>query len=158
VYNKVRYNAMNKLYTIGYVIWESREDIARVVAELGATLVDIRFNPQSRMTEWRRYSLERYFGDRYVWEPGLGNVNYKNQGEVQFADWQAGAVHVAALLERGPVILMCGCAVLKQCHRLDAANRFRDELGCEVKHLFPPKKAKAPEPVNPQLDLFPEIR
>lgn len=143
-----------QLLTIGYNIWNVK-DVESKVEELDAVLVDVRLKAYSRKSNWTMKALQTRFGERYVWMGELGNQNYKgDRGKgVILANPGKGVAKVLALLEKQPVILMCGCGNLRICHRLDVAKLIVEETGCEVQHLWPPQKPKK-QPAKPQLPLF----
>lgn len=55
---------------------------------------------------------------------------------------------IAALLERGPVALLCGWADPQRCHRSVAAEFLAEHLGAEVGHILAPER---PARLNDQL-------
>jgi uncharacterized protein (DUF488 family) len=63
------------IYTLGYAGW-TPEAITALVERLGATLVDIRLAPTSRVPHWRGEALKALVGRlRYYWLRDLGNRN-----------------------------------------------------------------------------------
>jgi hypothetical protein len=135
------------LYTIGYTGWTT-EDLRAEVLALGATLVDIRASPTSRTPHWRQDALRDLVGPRnYRHMPELGNRHDGNGGSVELIAPEEALGPVASLLRRGPVMLLCGCANLGGCHRLQAAHFLAERIpGLEVEHLQPP-----PLPAPPAL-------
>lgn len=121
----------NKVYTIGYT-GRKPESIKEIVTTLGATLLDIRLSPRSRVPHWNEGPLRALLGDRYRHVRALGNVNYKAGGPIQILDYAAG---VAAILQHPrPVVLMCACKDVHTCHRGTVANLLREE-GFAVQEL-----------------------
>lgn len=144
---------MNTLFTIGYT-GRTLDELAAIVQSHNATLVDTRFSPYSRVPHWNGGALRQQFGDRYVWMgKTLGNVNYKNGGDIKLAAPDKAVAPIAALLAKQPVILMCACVDIDSCHRADVAEYLEDKLDCDTVHLPPPsrqKKAKAaPQVIAP---------
>jgi uncharacterized protein (DUF488 family) len=125
---------MNKLYTFGYY-GRTREELERVRQELGAVVVDIRYNPTSRNAAWRKGSLEAFFpADAYRYLQYLGNRNYKRQG-IQILDLETGLDVLQGWLEDRPVILLCVCKKVHYCHRLLVAEAAAERFGVTVQHL-----------------------
>lgn len=83
--------------------------------------MDIRFSPRSRILDWTAGRLAKLLGNRYRHLPALGNRNYRG-GLIEFVDLEEAVVQVGELLRQQPVILLCGCARLEQCHRLPVAE------------------------------------
>ena len=105
-----------KVYTIGYARW-SLGEVTELVDEKGSTLVDVRLKPYSRKPGFSRRSLEKELGDDYVHLPGFGNVNYKG-GAVKLKEPESALARIADFVADGdPVMLMCGCADHRRCHR-----------------------------------------
>jgi len=75
---------MNQLYDAGYSEIKSPDLLAGAVNALGATLVDIRFSPRSRVPYWNGPHLARLVA-HYVHLGALGNRNYKG-GSVEYVD------------------------------------------------------------------------
>jgi uncharacterized protein (DUF488 family) len=83
-------------YGIGYS-GRMVDELKRIVEELDAYLVDIRFAPYSRNPAFRKAALEAAFGARYVYLRVFGNRNYKG-GPVDIVDYDAGKDAQRALL------------------------------------------------------------
>lgn len=111
----------HQVYTIGYT-GRKPADIEKVVKDLDAILLDIRFSPYSRVSHWMGYSLRAKFGDRYHHVKALGNANYKG-GSVEIVDYAAGRDTIESLDK--PVILMCACGDPATCHRTVVAEMLR---------------------------------
>jgi len=135
-----------KIYTMGYLGW-TLDDMEATAVRLDAVFVDVRMQPRSRIGCYNSGVLHQRFGERYQWVRELGNVNYKG-GPIQFLNLEAGAAKVRALLDTGkPVILLCGCPKLDECHRKILADTFAADWTLEVEHLTPASKnAKREEP------------
>ena len=110
-----------RVYGIGYS-GRTVDDITRILDDLDATLVDIRFAPYSRNPEFRKEALERVLGARYVYLRALGNRNYKGGGPVDLVDYAAGRAALAMLDK--PALLMCMCKDPATCHRTVVLHRL----------------------------------
>jgi uncharacterized protein (DUF488 family) len=133
-----------QLYTLGYHSWTLR-DVIETVAMHQAILLDIRYSPMSWQPQWSRKSLLAALGEHYLHVPALGNRNYRG-GEIEIVNYEAGRELVREQLCIGRnVILMCVCADLSTCHRLQVARRLEDDLRLpQTRHLEPPI-TRAPE-------------
>lgn len=125
---------MHTLYTLGYQGLK-QEHLQEWVRRLDAFLVDIRFSPRSRHPAFSRAGLTRVFGDRYRHLPALGNRNYKGAGPVVLDNPGLGGAQVKPMLEERPVILMCVCWNLSECHRRVAADLIAAQTGVNLEHL-----------------------
>lgn len=135
---------MGHLYTLGYARW-SPAAVQSEIDRLGATLVDVRMAPTSRRPEWRRDALHALLGRRYVHMPALGNVNFRDGGPIRLHHPEQAVGPIARLLERGPVVLLCGCDDWQTCHRSVAADYLAQQIdGVQVRHLEPPAPVAAP--------------
>jgi uncharacterized protein (DUF488 family) len=125
---------MFKVYTIGYS-GKSVAQVADLLVAFNAMLVDIRFVAYSKNLDWQRDTLRTVFGSRYLWVKALGNVNYKNGGPIKLWLPQKGVTQLKPVLEKMPIILLCGCRDWQTCHRSEASELLAQELGAQVKHL-----------------------
>ncbi len=141
-----REKILDKVYTVGYNLWRV-EAFAEQVKALDATVVDVRYRPNSRNPDWRAGSLLKRLGRAYVWMPEFGNRNYKG-GPIELVNPEEG---LAKLQEIERPILMCACASLKRCHRYEVAERVKERFGCEVVHLWPQKEERPKKPDKPIL-------
>lgn len=124
------------LYTAGYTGIRP-DDLLRTARALGALVADIRLSPRSRNPLWNQKKLQETLGERYVYLPDLGNLNYKGgygQGIV-IADMDSGASRLEAILQRQPVIILCACADYRTCHRKTVADYMATWYGARVVHL-----------------------
>jgi len=122
------------IYTVGYS-GRTPAELATLVDQLGAVLVDIRYSPRSRDPRWAKSNVQKLVG-AYLHLRSLGNVNYRVPGApAQLADLAAGAEVLRPILEQQPVILMCACRDVHSCHRREAAEWLASRLDCEVRHL-----------------------
>jgi uncharacterized protein (DUF488 family) len=133
-----------RIYTIGYAGWAPAALRDHVLA-LGATLVDVRIAPTSKSPQWRKEALAALMGAAYRHLPALGNRNAFTGGPVALNDPERAIQPIAALLERGPVVLLCGCADPQRCHRSVAAEFLAKRLGAEVEHILAPERPARPD-------------
>ena len=110
------------IFTFGY-LGRSPDDLAAILAERGAMLVDIRFQPRSRVPAWNGGRLAARFGDAYLHLPQLGNRNYRTGGPVELADYPAGRAALAGLGR--DAVLLCACRDYATCHRRTVAESLR---------------------------------
>lgn len=114
-----------KVYTLGY-LGRTQDDLAAIVERLDAKLLDIRFSPFSRNQQFAGWALKRRLTDQnYQHIKPLGNVNYKNGGPIEIADFPAGLEVIRQSVR--PVILMCACRDAAGCHRTVVAKMLQDE-------------------------------
>jgi len=118
------------IYTYGYG-GKHPEELEKIVAELNATIFDVRFSPRSRNPAWLGKRLRERFGDRYQHVKAFGNANYKG-GDILIVDYEAGK----ALIEQSEraVILVCVCKDPVICHRTYIAKKLVEE-GFTVEEL-----------------------
>lgn len=129
------------IYTMGYAGWAPaalRDEVLR----LAAMLVDVRIAPTSKSPQWRKEALAELLGPIYTHLPALGNRNAFTSGPAELADPERALGPIAALLARGPVVLLCGCADPERCHRGLAASFLAERLGGAVVHLPSPVRQK----------------
>lgn len=138
---------LHTLYTLGYSGWSPAE-LAATVERLSATLWDIRMSPWSKSPQWQGHALRKLLGARYAHMQALGNLNYKTGGPIDLSDPSAAEEPARRALERGPLILLCGCAEVTRCHRYEAAVWLVAALGVKVEHLAPTRADLAPVPAR----------
>lgn len=127
---------LHTLYTVGYQGLKV-DELKATAEKLGAMLADVRYSPRSRDPNWSGKRLAEALGDRYCHLQSLGNRNYKGSGgEIELEDIDQGTLAVKLLLEKQPVILMCACWNLQECHRKVVSEIIAQRLGCEVTHLW----------------------
>ena len=124
------------IYTLGYSGWTA-DQVAAVIEEHNAVLVDVRFVPRSRIPAWNSGVLSRRFGDRYTWLKELGNRNYKGTfDQIEIVDFAAGAAKLQAISAAGRnIILLCGCPDVTTCHRKLLAESLAHMWPAEIFHL-----------------------
>lgn len=128
---------MNRVYTVGYGGHRQRPaHLLETVVAAGGVVVDVRLSARSRLPQWSGAQLRAVFGDRYEHVPELGNRNYKRPGcAVELVDAEAGIARVLSLLADQPVVLLCGCADWRRCHRRVVAELLAECSGAVVEHL-----------------------
>ncbi len=137
----------NTIYTYGYG-GKHPEELEKLVAELNATLFDVRFSPRSRNPAWSGKRLRERFNDRYQHVKAFGNANYKG-GPILIVDYEVGK----ALIEQSdrPVILICVCKDSVICHRTYIAKLLTVE-GFAVEELTDCRvKEISGQPAQPKL-------
>jgi uncharacterized protein (DUF488 family) len=125
---------MHTLYTLGYQ-GSKIEHVAEYTRRLEAVLFDVRLSPRSRNPVWSKKRLTERFGDQYRHLGELGNINYRGDGPIQLRDEEAGMEELREALQDRPVILLCGCWDLEECHRKVIAEKAVDLFGVQVEHL-----------------------
>lgn len=114
-------------YGIGYS-GRNLDELQRIVEVLDVYLVDIRFAPYSRNPDFRKTTLEKTFGDRYIYLQAFGNRNYKG-GPVDIVNYEEGKAVVEALDKSA--LLICMCKDPTTCHRTVVLHRLAED-GFEV--------------------------
>jgi len=121
------------LYTFGYG-GRSVEELASIVAECDAVIVDVRLKPFNGQKGWSLPDLKARFGEAYHWWRCLGNVNFAG-GTPKLKDAKKGVALLAQLIETTSPILLCGERNPWMCHRRMIAERLQKKVGCRVIHL-----------------------
>jgi uncharacterized protein (DUF488 family) len=116
-------SARPTIYGIGYS-GRTLDDIQRIINELDAYLVDIRFAPYSRNPTFRKANLEKALGERYIYLQALGNRNYQG-GPIELVDYDAGKFTLETLDK--PALLMCMCKNPATCHRTVVLRRLSQD-------------------------------
>ena len=109
-----------RVYLLGYAAPGAAEQLERWMADASVVLVDIRLAARSRwLRQWNKGWLVRQWGDRYVHESRLGNLNYRDRSQpIEIRDLPGGLATVTDLLSQNrSVVLLCACADESQCHR-----------------------------------------
>lgn len=138
---------MHKLYTIGYS-GLNPEDLKRWVEANDAIVVDTRMNAYSPRPQFAKAGLIKSLGNHYKHVQALGNVNYKNGGEIQIKNPAEGYRLVLEALSVAPVILLCGCKELELCHRKVISDTLESAIGSETIHLTPDDLIKTEPPLE----------
>jgi uncharacterized protein (DUF488 family) len=112
------------LYGIGYS-GRTLDELCRIVADLDACLVDIRFVPYSRNPSFRKAALEKALGKRYRYVQAFGNRNYQG-GPVDLVNYDAGRA-VLETLDNPAALLMCMCKDPATCHRTAVLQRLAQD-------------------------------
>lgn len=141
---------MHTLYTFGYAGADS-EKFVEFINEKGWMVVDTRYRPYSRQPQWNRTKLQEVI-KKYGHIQTLGNVNYKNGGEIKLLNEELGMAVLQKALLDDTVVLLCGCKDVTTCHRGYIAERAREKFGCEVIHLKPADLKRPQAPINPVQD------
>jgi hypothetical protein len=131
---------MHLIHTAGYA-GRSPEQLRRAVKNLGARVLDIRHKPVSRQAPWRRDQLMRVFGKDYEHLPQLGNPGAFDDGPMRLSDERGGIAYVLEQAKTSPLILLCGCADARTCHRSLVA-RLLQEQGAPTRELVWPEIEK----------------
>lgn len=114
---------MIQIYTAGYSGHRVEELKARV-EELDALVFDIRLKPASMRPEWRQGAMVKLLGERHVWLPHWGNLNYQTEFGIKLSDFHTGLTEFnETMRESGKqtAILLCCCARFQTCHRFRVA-------------------------------------
>ena len=126
--------APNTIYTLGYTS-STPAIVESYVKRLGAVLVDVRKSANSRVPHWRGAALAAQLGDRYLYLPDFGNDNYLGDGPIQLHNPAIVVEDARVLLQTQPIILLCGCADHRICHRSAAARYLAMWLNAQTQHL-----------------------
>lgn len=149
-----RLDAGEVLYTYGYLNG-SLSDIEAHVESLDAIVVDVRLKAWSRKPDWRKATLVKLLGSRYVQVSDLGNLNYKSQyGPILLKNEVAGMAMLRKMMNAAPVILLCACRDTATCHRTTVALIAYRMWSCHVEHLKKQTGLKREPPKPSQLFLF----
>jgi uncharacterized protein (DUF488 family) len=105
--------AHQKIFTTGYTGKDFNE-LKPLVEALEAMLIDIRFNPYSRIMHWRKIYLKSLLGEKYRHIPNLGNRTYQ-EDKITIQNLQLGVETILNLPSN--IILMCTCEKIEKCHR-----------------------------------------
>lgn len=114
----------NYLFDLGYNDLKKADELLAIAKTLGATVADIRFQPDTRNPEFSRKHLAEILGDDYVHIGELGNANYKGNDGIKLVDTGKGIEKLHALLAIKPVIIICACWKRNECHRLQVGYEY----------------------------------
>jgi uncharacterized protein (DUF488 family) len=134
-----------RIETLGYARWTMAE-VAAHVRDVDGWLIDVRLQPYSSKPGFRKPDLDAELGGRYRHMPAFGNEAYDADGEdVRLRNVWRG---IAQLEDASPLpstlVLMCGCADWRSCHRRHVATHLADAFDAEVEHLSPPGNPSQP--------------
>jgi hypothetical protein len=121
---------LGRLTPFGYATAEAEQRLETLMQDEKAVLVDIRYNPVSRWRPlWNRKALKEKWEERYFFYPSLGNVNYKNGGDIQLNDAGKGIPLLVEGLQKGRnLIILCACKQFESCHRHTVVELVRQVL------------------------------
>lgn len=137
---------MHKLYTIGYS-GLNPADFKRWVERENALVIDTRMSAASRIPAFTKSGLTKLLGSQYRHVQALGNINYKSGGEIRIKDPAEGYRIVLGALTSSPVVLLCGCKDVDQCHRKVIADALEQSIGSTTIHLKPNELRPASEEI-----------
>ncbi|GCE18630.1 DUF488 domain-containing protein [Dictyobacter kobayashii] len=118
---------VGSIYTLGYARPEAAAQLEQLMVDPMMLLVDVRYAARSRwLTQWSKKQLLVRWGERYIHEPRLGNVNYRERHKpIVLADPDAALEQVVSWLHQGfSVVLLCGCVNEQTCHRRLVAEQL----------------------------------
>lgn len=132
---------MSTIFTLGYAGLKL-SDVKAWLESHSVLLVDVRFVPWSRNSQWKRENLQATLGDRYVWLRAMGNRNWRDPSmeAVELADPERGVRIASRLLQKNSICLLC----LEsdgpdgghwRCHRAEVADLIAAETGATVQPL-----------------------
>ncbi len=121
---------MSKIYTTGY-IGKDIADLKPLLESLDACLIDIRFAPVSKYLEWRKDYLQILLKGQYRHVQNLGNRAYQ-ENKIEIQNLELGIRTILSFEVN--LVLMCGCAELKLCHRLTVMTALHQK-GHEVREI-----------------------
>lgn len=107
---------IHPIFTAGYS-GHSPTELLRAVETQRATVLDVRFKPQSRVPGWSEGELSHLLGSRYYHVQELGNPGAFDGGGMRLQNERAGIQILAGFVKQSPVILLCGCSQFENCHR-----------------------------------------
>lgn len=133
----------SRLFTLGYAQWSIEEEAA-CADKHDAVLIDVRHAPHTTKPGFSKGKRMERLGPRYQHVLGFGNINYES-GPVELAAPEEGRSTVQAFEK--PIILMCGCPSVTECHRSTVADILSSQMSSAPIHLRAP-------PARNQPDLF----
>lgn len=110
-----------KFYTTGYA-GKNVADLKNLLDALDALLVDVRYSPSSSAIVWSKDYLKLLLKEHYRHVGQLGNRSFR-ENKVMIQNLELGIKTVISFGRN--IVLMCGCAELKNCHRLILARELR---------------------------------
>lgn len=118
-----------RVYHLGYNSGGAEQQVKALMRDPMMLIIDTRKSPKGRVG-WRREDtivgecvipgLQSQWGERYRWAGAyLGNRNYWHRGApIDIVDIKTGLRGLMMYLrEDHPLILLCQCSVVEDCHR-----------------------------------------
>jgi hypothetical protein len=121
---------IGKVIPLGYGVPLAMQLLDELMTDPAALLIDTRHSPKSALPQWRGSELYKAYKTRYRWAGKyLGNINYRNGGQVVLADRTTGLKWLQLYLERGhTLILLCQCPFYNRCHRKVIVDRLLERM------------------------------
>lgn len=128
---------MNKVVTLGYAHRNAQATLDTLVTQ-GYHIVDIRLKPFSQKPGYNKEDLAAEYKQVYHHAPALGNLNYKSSSDyVALKNWEQGLQQLTRALSRAPLVLMCACQWIEDCHRFYITKLALEAIpGLQVEHLL----------------------
>lgn len=125
------------IVTLGYSHPDAQATIDELTAQ-GYHVGDIRLKAFSNKPGFTAQALKDRYGRVYHHLAPLGNQNYNTGSEyISLKNETAGIVVLKRLLERSPLILLCGCKWAETCHRFYVARLAQETIpGLQIEHLL----------------------
>ena len=122
---------MSKIIPFGYATPNAAERLATLMSDPLMLLIDTRYSPCSRHSQWQQEALQEQYGKRYRWAGQyLGNINYKG-GPIEIVNPETGIRGLKMYLDKGySLILLCACKHYEQCHRKVICDLVREHVPC----------------------------
>lgn len=140
------------ILTYGYA-GRDPEELAALVAEYDAVILDCRLKPWTKQPGWSLPELKARFADQYHWVRALGNTNFEKGGRIKLLDAKKGLRRVLDVLADGAVpLLLCAERNPWICHRRTIAEMVAEQVGARIVHL-PLLRLDRNEQVAEQLDF-----
>lgn len=102
-----------------------------------AIAVDIRHAPYSNFNPfWSKKSLKRSLGSSYTHIPEFGNRAYKEKGQYDIVDIDAGIQKLKFYLDLDfDCVLICACEDYNTCHRRIISEQIKSQLEIKIEEL-----------------------
>ena len=124
----------HKIFMAGYRNFLS-DQFRKIVDDLDAIIVDVRYNPYSYDPFWHIDMLSKEYNNKYIHIRKLGNKTYKEKGKIEIVDLDEGCRIVTSLLINKNVILLCACEDINVCHRKVIAKALEDMLDIKPQEI-----------------------
>jgi uncharacterized protein (DUF488 family) len=126
------------IQTLGYAQWTLAE-VAAHVRKADALLVDVRRQPYSSKSGFRKPDLQDELDDRYLHVPAFGNENFQHpDAPIEIRNVWRGIHRLQERAVPETIVLLCGCADPQSCHRTVVAETLADVFQADIRHLSPP--------------------